>query len=87
VNDQQRIDRGRRVKSMLTSDEWVAAWNAYRALLVSIIETTEDDAKALEARRMLRAATAARLHLETLITDGTLATAHVASLQSRLRIA
>ncbi len=83
----ERIERARRVKMFTESDEWRSAWDAYRETLLNVIETADDDAKALDARRMLRAARKARTHLEMMVNDGKLASADMASRKSNLRIA
>ena len=86
-DERKRLDRAARVKAMLESDEWRGAWDGYVETLRNTIETTERDDVALDARRMLRAARAARGHLEMLIQDGDLAKAEIVSKKSRLRIA
>lgn len=85
--DDERIERARKVRTFTESDEWISAWDAYRDTLLNIIETAEDDAKALDARRMLRAARKARTHLEMMVNDGKLAAADIQSRKSNLRIA
>lgn len=87
MNNQQKIDRAERVRRMLGSEEWIQAWDAYRAVLMDTIETAADDEKALQARRMLQVARQVRSHLELMITDGQVAAADVAAVKSKLRLA
>lgn len=87
MNNQQKIDRAERVRRMLGSEEWITAWDAYRAVLMDTIETAADDEKALQARRMLQVARQVRSHLELMITDGQVAAADVAAVKSKLRLA
>ena len=87
MNNQQKIDRAERVRRMLGSEEWIQAWDAYRAVLMDTIETAADDEKALQARRMLQVARQVRSHLELMITDGQVAAADVAAVKSQLRLA
>ena len=77
MTNEQLVERARRAKSMLDSDLWEESWGAYRARLIEIIETAHDDAAALEARRMLRAAGEARAHLARIISDGAVAAADI----------
>ena len=81
-----RIERAERVKNLLASPEWKQAWTTLRATYIYVIESTEDDQAALEARRMLRAATKAREHLEAMVMDGKLANADIAARRSLLRM-
>lgn len=85
-DERKRMERAARVKAILDGDEWKDAWAAYTALLLNVIETSDDDEEALRARRMLRAARGARKALEALIADGALAKAEMAAQKSRLRI-
>ena len=87
MNNDERIARADRVRRMLGSDEWGGAWDSYRAALMDTIETTADDEKALQARRMLQVARQVRSNLELLITDGQVAAADVAAIKTRLRLA
>ena len=85
MNDSERIERGIRVRRLLESAEWVDAWDAVRATYLHVIEEGTDE-QALEARRMLRAAIAARSHLTAFITDGTLMEADMAARRSRMHL-
>ena len=87
MNDNEKVARADRARRLLESAEWTAAWEAYRAVLFNIIETTGDDAKALHARRLLQAATEARRHLETFVSDGQIAAHDIEAAKSRLRLA
>lgn len=87
MNNQQKIERAERVRRMLGSEEWIQAWDAYRAVLMDTIETAADDEKALQARRMLQVARQVRSHLELMIIDGQVAAADVAAVKSKLRLA
>jgi len=87
MNDHERVARGDRAKLLLESAVWNEAWAAYRAVLLNVIETTGDDVKALDARRMLRAASAAKAHLEQFVAEGRVASQDIESAKSRLRLA
>ena len=87
MNTLERLERADRVRRMLGSDEWINAWEAYRAVLMDTIETTQDDEKALQARRMLQVARQVRSHLELLISDGQVAAADVVATKSKLKLA
>ena len=87
MNTLERLERADRVRRMLGSDEWINAWDAYRAVLMDTIETTQDDEKALQARRMLQVARQVRSHLELLISDGQVAAADVVATKSKLKLA
>lgn len=86
MTPRERIERSERVRAILASPEWLQAWAAIRATYMQVIESTEDDQQALEARRMLRAANKAREHLEALVADGKMATADITARRSLLRI-
>lgn len=86
MSERERIQRGERAQKILDSDEWRDAWASYREMLLHEIETVADDQRALEARRLLKAARKAREHLESLIADAAIAKADIASRKSNLRI-
>ena len=87
MTNEQKVERAKRVNRFLESEEWLTAWTSYREMLINIIETADSDEKAMDARRMLRAAGKVRSHLTTLIKDGEIATAEMAARKSNLRIA
>jgi hypothetical protein len=69
------VSTGDRAQQLIESDEWQAAWAAYRQRIFEEIEAcpSDADAKILHLKRLLSAATGAKTHLERLITDGKLA--------------
>lgn len=86
MTPEQRRDRADRMKRFLEGEDWTAAWQSVRSLYIHIIESTDDEAEATRARQMLRAATKAREHLETVISDGQVAQAELAARRSLLRM-
>ena len=69
------ITAGIKAKHILESEEWIAAWDAYRTRIFEEIEEADsrDGEKVLHLKRLLAAAKSARAHLERLISDGTVA--------------
>lgn len=67
---------GHRAEQILQSDEWQAAWEAYRQRIFEELEALPSDAtdKVMHLKRLLAAAKGARAHLERLVADGKVAT-------------
>ena len=68
-----------RAKSILESDEWLQAWEAYRSRIFEEIEAADsrDSEKILHLKRLLSAGKVAKAHLERLISDGAMAVAEL----------
>lgn len=86
MNNQERVERAKRAERLLASDEWAGAFEAYRKVLISTLESQCGESKALEAHRMLLALQKVKQHMESLIADGQIAQADIASVKSRLRM-
>ncbi len=66
---------GNRANSILDSEEWKEAWNAYRTRIFEEIEAAQsnDTEKVMHLKRLLSAGNAAQKHLERLVMDGKVA--------------
>ena len=73
------ITSGIKAKHILESEEWTAAWDAYRVRIFEEIEAADsrDSEKVLHLKRLLAAAKSAKAHLERLISDGAIASAEL----------
>jgi hypothetical protein len=75
MTNTEKVETGRRAAQIIESDEWRAAWDAYRSHLLTEIERSaaNDIESVMHCKRLLTAAVAARLHLERLVSDGAVA--------------
>ena len=83
MTNEELIHRARQAQEILASPIWVEAWDSLRARLFDVMENSKTDADALEARRRLHAATAVRMSLERIMSDGAVAAADIEAANKR----
>lgn len=77
MTNEEMIRRADKAKQLLEDGMLKEAWAAYRAALLELMASAKTDEETLEAKRQLRAADAARGHLERVIAEGAVAAADI----------
>ncbi len=79
ANIYKEREQGIAAEQVLKSSVWIEAWEAYRARILEEIEAAPSNGEhtVMHLKRLLAAATAAKLHLERIMKDGAIAAKNI----------
>lgn len=85
MNDNQKLDRAHKAKTLLEGETFSSAWNALRESLISTMENGTDE-QTIEAKRQLASMNRLYANLNSYLQDAALIEADQTSRRSRLKL-